>query len=377
MLIARRILYPALLCALLFAGRAWAAEETIRLGVVGAYSGNLAPYGIGMLNAAQAVVERANAAGGIAGGKKLELLPHDDQCDPDKAYNAANTLVNAGVKVVIGHLCTSATQSALNVYNRAKIISISPSSSLPELTTSGKNPYFFRTVAMDDSQARLAAQCLEKNLKVTKAAILHDKSDYGMGYAEFVRKQLNRNRSVKVTLFSGIDPKANDYTTILKLVRASGAEALVFGGYDPEAVKLVSQMRELEMDIPLISLDGIKSKNFINMAGPAAEGVYASAPREVMGNRVSKNATEDHQKAFGDDAPLSPFYMEAYAAVLAAINAMDKSGGDQNTQKLAAVLRNEYVNTPLGRIRFNRSGDAEGVGFVMFKVIDGKFMEIK
>ncbi|MCK4501678.1 MAG: ABC transporter substrate-binding protein, partial [Desulfuromonadales bacterium] len=79
----------------------FAHEGTIKLGVAGPHSGDLAPYGIPAMKAAQLVVKQVNAKGGVL-GKKVELLIQDDQCKPEIATNTATKLVTDGVDVVLG-----------------------------------------------------------------------------------------------------------------------------------------------------------------------------------------------------------------------------------------------------------------------------------
>ena len=110
---------------------------TIKIGVAGAHSGDLASYGLPTLKAAQLVVRDVNDQGGI-NGTPLELLIEDDACKPEIAINTATKLVSGGVQAVIGHICSGATRAALPVYRAAKVLVISPSATTPELTRGGE-----------------------------------------------------------------------------------------------------------------------------------------------------------------------------------------------------------------------------------------------
>ena len=102
------------------------AADTIKIGVAGAHTGDLAAYGLPTKEAAELVVADVNAKGGI-NGKKIELVFGDDQCKPEIATNVATKLVSEGVNVVIGHICSGATKAALGIYKGAKVTVISPS----------------------------------------------------------------------------------------------------------------------------------------------------------------------------------------------------------------------------------------------------------
>ena len=69
------------------------AGDTIKIGVAGAHTGDLASYGLPSINAAKLVVDRYNARGGVL-GKKIELIKGDDQCKPELATNVATKLVS-------------------------------------------------------------------------------------------------------------------------------------------------------------------------------------------------------------------------------------------------------------------------------------------
>lgn len=349
------------------------AADTIKLGVAGPHSGDLASYGIPTVKAAELVVKEVNAKGGVL-GKKVELLVEDDVCKPEVATNTATKLLSDKVDVVLGHICSGATRAAMGIYKDSKIIAMSPSATNPALTQSGDYPNFYRTIASDDAQAQLEVDFALKVLKVKKIAVLHDKGDYGKGLAEFVKSFLEKSPQAKVVLYEGITPGAVDYSAIVQKIKRSRAEAVIFGGYHPEASKIVSQMRKKRMKTIFISDDGVKDDTFIKVARKYAEGVYATGPKDVSKNPMAIAATEAHKKAYGKDP--GAFFLNAYAATLALLNGIEKAGStDYNAVEKA--LRTQFVETPLGKIRFDERGDAVGVGFSMYQVQNGVFVEMK
>ena len=351
------------------------AADTIKMGVVGPHSGDLAPYGIPSLQAAKLVVKDINAKGGIL-GKKVELFVEDDQCKPEIATNTATKLVSDGVSVVLGPICSGATKPVLGIYKSANIVVMSPSATNPDLTQSGKNPNFFRTISSDDKQGKLAADFAINVLHLKKVAILNDKGDYGQGFAEFVQKAIEQDGKGKtqVVLYDSITPGAFDYSAVIQKVIRSGADGLIYGGYHPEASKLVQQLRRKRSKIPFISDDGVKGDSFIKLAGKYAEGVYATGPMDLSKNPLYVKAVKEYEAAYGDKP--GNFYPQAYSAALALLNAIQKAGST-NYDAIIKALHTDYVDTPVGRIRFDKRGDAEGVGFSVYQVQHGKYVEIQ
>ncbi|MGB5984541.1 MAG: branched-chain amino acid ABC transporter substrate-binding protein [Desulfobacterales bacterium] len=349
------------------------AQDVIKLGVAGPHSGDLASYGIPTVKAAELVVKEINAQGGVL-GKQVELIIEDDVCKPEVATNTATKLVGEGVHVVLGHICSGATKAALGIYKDSNIVVMSPSATNPDLTQSGDYPNFFRTIASDDAQARLEVDFALDVLKVKKIAVLHDKGDYGKGLAEFAKSFLEADERAEVVLYEGITPGAVDYSAVVQKIKRNGAEAVIFGGYHPEASKLVTQMRKKKMDIVFISDDGVKDDTFIKVAKEYAEGVYATGPKDVAKNPLTIKAKADHKAAYGEDP--GAFFENAYAATLALLNAIEKAGSTEY-DAISNALRTDLVDTPLGQIKFDERGDAIGVGFSMYQVKDGVYVELQ
>ena len=44
---------------------------------------------------------------------------------------------------------------------------------------------------------------------------------------------------------------------------------------------------------------------------------------------------------------------------------------------LGKALKSSEVETPVGKIKFNAKGDAEGVGFSVYQVKNGVFVEVQ
>ena len=349
------------------------AADTIKLGVAGPHTGDLTPYGMPTKETVEMIVADVNAKGGI-NGKKIELLLADDQCKPEIATNVATKLVSEGVNIVIGHICSGAAKAALGIYKGAKIIAISPSATNPPLTKSGENPNFYRTIASDDDQGKMAAQLVTEKLNAKKVAIIHDKGDYGKGFADFSKEAIEKGGKAKVVMYEGIQTGAMDYSAVIQKVRKEGADVVIFGGYHPEASKLLSQMQKKKIAMPFVGPDGLKGDGFLKIAGKDAEGVYATGPMDVSKFPMNAKAREEFKAKYGKEP--GAFFDQAYAATLAAINAVKVAGGT-DYDALGKALKSSPIDTTIGTIKFDSKGDAEGVGFSVYQVKNGAFVEVK
>ena len=349
------------------------AADTIKIGIAGPHTGDLAPYGLPSKEAAEMVAAEVNAKGGIQ-GKKIELMVADDQCKPEIATNVASKLVSEGVNIVMGHVCSGATKAALGIYKGAKIITISPSATNPPLTKSGEYPNFYRTIAPDDEQAKLAASFVVDKLGAKKIAILHDKGDYGKGFADFSKEAIEKSGKAKIVMYDGIQPGAMDYSAVIQKLSKEKVDAVIFGGYHPEASKLLSLMNKKKIKLPFVGPDGLKGDGFLKIAGKDAEGVYATGPMDVTQYPLNAKARADYKAKYGKEP--GTFFDQAYAATLAAVNAV-KVAGSTDYEALGKALKSSVVETTIGKIKFDAKGDAEGVGFAVYQVKNGAFTEVK
>ncbi|WP_339132719.1 MAG: branched-chain amino acid ABC transporter substrate-binding protein [Candidatus Electrothrix sp. GW3-4] len=348
-------------------------KEPIKIGVAGALSGDLASYGLPTARAAELVAGKINAEGGL-NGAPVELLVEDDVCKPEIATNTATKLVSAGAQVVIGHICSSATKAAMPIYDEANVIVMSPSATDSDLTKSGNYPTFYRTIAPNDAQAYSIVNFAVGQLQAQKIAIIHDKGDYGKGLAEDARRIIEQDAKAKIVLFEGITPGAVDYSAVVQKVKRTRADVVIYGGYHPEASKIVTQMRRKRMKTLFISDDGVKDDTFIKVAGKYAEGVYATGPADVSANPITRQYREAYMKKYGVEP--GPFFDNAIAAALALTNSI-RVAGSTEMEQIAKTLHSQATATPFGEIMFDKNGDAIGVGYSLYEVKKGAFVQVQ
>ncbi len=101
------------------------AADTIKIALAGPVTGPVAQYGDMQRAGALMAIEQINKAGGV-NGAQLEGVIYDDACDPKQAVAVANKVVNDGVKFVVGHVCSSSTQPATDIYEDEGVLMITP-----------------------------------------------------------------------------------------------------------------------------------------------------------------------------------------------------------------------------------------------------------
>ena len=363
-------LFVSILSLALWVGTAPAS--TIKIGVGGVISGDLAPYGISSLRGVEIAVDDINARGGIL-GKKVELLIGDDVCKPEIAVNMATKLVSDGAQMVVGHVCSGCTIAANKIYKDANLLVLSAASTNDDLTLKGAHPNFFRTIAYDGAQADLMSSFVKNELMAKKVALIHDKGDYGKGQMELAKAAFEKLGDVEVVLFEGVTTGAVDYSAIVQKIKRSRAEVTLWGGYHSDASKIAQLLKKKRVKTTFFGGDGIFGESFPGLAGKYAEGVYATGPNDTSSNPLHKAITIKHQKKYKEDP--GTFFYNAYAGMQALAVAAERAGSLDYAAMRAAMM-NLRVDSPLGPIGFDKNGDVVGAGFSIYKVVNGKYQQV-
>jgi branched-chain amino acid transport system substrate-binding protein len=344
-----------------------AGTGDINIGLAGAQSGADAQIGLSMLNGSRVAIDEWNAKGGVL-GRKINPIVFDDEGKPDKAVNVAETLVDDNVVAVIGHFNSGCTIPASRVYNDAKVVEISPGSTNPQYTEQGF-PYAFRICGRDDAQGSVAAAFLRDTLKLDKIAILDDKTSYGEGIANEVKKNFEA-KGGQVVMFQGIGKDEKDFRANIDVIKGSGAQALFWGGMYGQGGPLYVQMHQAGLTIPFVSDDGAFDPAMIDTVGANAPDVYVTFGKDYHGKPgadafIKKYNDTFHQAEGG-------YSVYGYDAANVLFTAMTKAG-TTDADKVAAVMKGQPFDTILGRIEFNAKGDVKQAGYVIWTIKDGKF----
>ncbi|MDH4101060.1 MAG: branched-chain amino acid ABC transporter substrate-binding protein [Nitrospirota bacterium] len=346
-----------------------AAGDLIKIGVAGPMTGDQSKMGIDFKNGVELAVEEWNQKGGVL-GKKIATVVGDDQHDPKQAVAVANKLVNDGVVGVIGHFNSSCSIPASSVYQQTGIPMITPASTNPQLTEQGFQN-IFRVCGRDDQQGRIAADFVVNRLGKKRIAILHDKTTYGQGLSEELKKALGD--SIEVVAYEGVTQGDKDFKAVLSAIKTKKPEALYFGGVYPEAGLMVKQARELGIDAVFISGDGTIDTKFIEIAGAAAEGAYLTFSPDPNGIPTAKAFLESYHKKYGEHGPYSIY---AYDAANILLNAIQKAGATDG-KKVAELIRATPHDGALGKVQFDAKGDVTVAPYVIWVTKGGKFEEMK
>lgn len=239
----------------------------VRIGVAGPFNDSV---GAPMRRAAELAAAEINASGGI-NGRPIELVLRSDYGEPDSAVNVAADLIDADVVAVVGHVYSGTTLASAPVYNAARVVQISPSSSSP--LVSGAGEYTFRTCPSDLQQGEALARYAADRLNLRHATILYLNDDYGRGMRQTFAREFSRlgGEIEEMDPYLGDTPDVASY--IERMARRGSSQFVFMGGYRGEAEVALRIARARGVKVPFLGGDALEG---LEQAGALAEGSYIS-----------------------------------------------------------------------------------------------------
>ena len=339
---------------------AGAATAQVKFGVGGPITGPSAATGAQMKNGVDQAAADINAAGGIL-GQKISVSYGDDVSDPKQGVSVANKFAADGVKFVIGHYNSGVTIPSSEVYQENGILQITPASTNPTVTER-KMWNIFRVCGRDDQQGQVAGEYIAKHFKGKKIAVVHDKTTYGKGLADEMKKTINK-AGMKEVLYEGINTGEKDFSALVSKIKQSGADLIYWGGLYTEGGLIVRQMRDQGVKAPLMGGDGITSDEFASVGGPGVEGTLMTYGPDPRNKPDAKKVVEEFRaKKFEPEA----YTLYSYAGVQI-IKQAAEAAKSLDPKKVAEKMHSGMqFKTVLGDISYDKKGDITKLDYVMY-----------
>jgi len=369
--------YIGIGAVLLFVGGIGWAQDTIRIGFFAPITGPAAADGASAKNAVELGVKELNDAGGI-GGKKVDLIVYDDRLNPQEAVAIANKLIEKDKVVgVVSGAYSGPTRVTAPIFQKAGMPMVAGYAVHPDVTWDPKekkpNDFCFRNGFLGEIEGAAAADYAVKNLKAQSVALIFMDNDFGRaissGFAERAEKLGAKVLTKQMYKFPG----EKDFRPFLTRIKESNPDLIFAAGYYGEAAAIVRQAKELGITSKIMGEEGFDSPKFIEIAGPAAEGVVIATNLDRDDPRpVVQNFLKNYHSAYKEDADMVG--ASSYDALMILVNAIKKSGTDAKAIQKALLETKDY-NGLTGKI--SRFVQGEVVKPVQIQVVkDGKFRRL-
>jgi len=349
----------------------------IKIAVSSALAGGYAVYGQDMLNG----VDLAISTFGQLQGWDIISEGGDDGCEGAPGVTVAEKFsADPDVIGVVGPMCSGTVVPASEIYAKANVVMITPSSTAVIVTARGFEN-LFRIVANDELQAQVTVEYLSQELSLKSVGIIHDQSVYGEGLAAAVKEKFEAAGGT-VTGFEGITRGEVDYSAVIQSIVAGSPEAVYFGGMDAEGALIIKQLSDAGYEGVFFGPDGIKSKpTFVDGSGGTAEGSYMTFGAVGGATGYEDFLAQFTEKFGGEPVAYGPGSYDAAMIMLQAANAVafvDAEGNLKIGRKaLADMVRSTPYDGITGHLEFTETGDLAVVSITVFQVQSGEIVEVK
>lgn len=340
----------------------------ITIGVIGDFSGPLAPYSTATLNGVNLAVDELNAAGGI-NGHKIQIKQYDEKNDPVEGVNIAKRVGDEALAVIVGSGSSPALAIA-PVLDKAGIPFMTTVSSNPAITESGWK-YVNRMHLSDRDQVNRIVDYAVKEKKYSKIAVLYDTSDLGVGGYKMAVDALKSNNLTPVVAEGWKQTDADFGNLVLKL-KDSGAQAVILWGVVEGAVRIVQQTRAAGLnDVQFFGGGGLVSQKYIDLGGKAVEGTLATWAYVDSSTGVAADLAKKWQDKYGK--PMDVFGAQSYDAMKILAAAIAKAGTQtKDRDAIEAAIRATKYDGAVGHIEFTPQG--QNIRKIYMAIVkDGKF----
>jgi branched-chain amino acid transport system substrate-binding protein len=267
----------SLACLALSGGLAHAAgPQAVLLGIDG-------EFGLDNSTSAQAVelgmrtaIAEINAAGGVLGGRPLELVIKDHRSIPARGIRNIQEFARMpGLVAVFGGRFSPVIIEELPTLRSTRTLFMAPWSSADAIVDNDMQPNYVYRLSLRDSLAMPKLLQTAHRRRLNRVGLLLTNTSWGRSNAEAADRAVPANRGMRIVGTSWYNWRDTSLVGKYQQLRAAGAQAIVLIANDDEAAVLVREVAALPKAerVPILSHWGVTGGEFVKQAGPALQQV--------------------------------------------------------------------------------------------------------
>jgi branched-chain amino acid transport system substrate-binding protein len=333
-------------------GMAFGQAKEIRIAHVYDKTGPLEAYAKQTHTGLMMGLEYATGGKMEVAGRKIVVIERDTQGKPDIGKNQlAAAYADDRADIAVGPTSSGVALAMLPVAEEYKKILLVEPAVADSITGDKWNRYIFRTGRNSSQDAISNAVALDKpNVNIATLA-----QDYAFG-RDGVKAFKEALKNARIVHEEYLPTTTTDFT--------AGAQRLIDALKDKPGRKVIwiiwagagNPFKIADLDLKRHGIEIATGGNILPAmaaykAFPGMEGAtyyYYEIPK----NPVNQWLVAEHQKRF--NAPPDFFTAGGMSAAMAIVEALKKTGGDTNTEKLIATMEGMSFDTPKGKMTFRK-----------------------
>lgn len=346
------------------------AAGTVKIGFLGALTGNVAIYGINTLAGMKMAADEINAAGGVL-GNKVVVVEEDDRGDKTEIANIMQKYVSRDkVAAVVGDPTTGGTKVAAPIAQSAKIVLLSAGATGPGVVEIGD--YIFRNTLLDTVAAPATVKYVVGKYGHKRIALVTSvNNDYSVGLSRIFEEGI-KAAGASIVIRESISDGDTDFSAQITKIKVAKPDLIVFSGYYTEGALMMKEARKQGLNVVMVGGDGLQSPVLMKLGGKAVEGsvTYAGFSPEGASGRTKK-LLDAYKAKYNKEADL--FVAQGYDAVYLLAEAMKRAGSVDPKVFRAELARTKGYPGVSGKTTFRENREPVKSPIYLLVVKNGDF----
>lgn len=329
-----------------------AAQKPILVGEISSYS-TVPAFTVPYRNGWQLAVEEINAAGGLLGGRKIEVISRDDAGKPDDATrNASELLSSQKVDLLAGTFLSNVGLAVSDIALRNKVLFVAAEPLTDALVWDKGNRYTFRLRPSTYMQAAMLAEEAAK-LPARKWATIAPNYEYGQSaVANF--KELLKAKRPDVEFVAEQWPALGklEAGTTVQALEAAKPDAIFNVTFGADVTKFVREgnLRGLFEGRSVVSMLTGEPEYLDPLKDETPKGwIVTGYPWDQISTPVHQKFVQAYQKRYNETPRLgSVVGYTTFMAIAAAIKKADST----DTEQLIKAFRGLKLESVFGPVTF-------------------------
>lgn len=342
------------------------AQADTQVALIGLAMPLSTPRGQALRDAALQGIEDANKRNIVVDGKKIvfKLFEVDDKNDNNHAALGAQTMVNAQVIGVVGHLSTDASLIGARIYNKAGIPLVSPTATARAFTQQGYANVFQllgHTEITTDHLVRVATQ----TIGAKRIMVVDNDTELGYSLANSFTKKL-REKGLQVVARASVNQKTSDFNGVLSQAQQAGADMIFLAAIVPQAMAFAQRLQQRDPALTLLLAGGAVNYNFPGSSDEYGSNtwivVHGLPEEKLRGFKALKAAYSAKFKT-----NLIPQSLFTYDCVGVLAEAVRQSNSLDPAKLITALHRLHYAGVS-GPVSFDAEGSLREPNYSLYRV---------
>jgi branched-chain amino acid transport system substrate-binding protein len=326
-------------------------NQPIKIGVLASKTGALETYGKQTLRGFELGLDYATNNTMKVDGRKIQFIVEDTETKPDVAVQKATKLLEEDkVDFLVGSSSSADTLAVMPLAQEYKKIMVVEPAAADSITGADFNKYIFHSARNSSQDAVAGAAAIAK--KGVKIATLAPDYSFGRdGVAAF--KEAAQKLGAKIVAEEYAPPTATDFTSnIQKIIDAKPDYLFVTWAGANTPWKQIADMKVQEKGIK-ISTGAPDIAALSTMAPLVGMEGFTVYYYDLPKNKINDWLVSEHKKRFNGEVP-DLFTPGGMSAAISIVEALKKTNGDTNADKLITTMEGMSFDTPKGKMTYRK-----------------------